>query len=424
MSLLNEERKLTNLFDGTEWNVYQSKLLNLGVGAPGTDLLQHCGDIFCRATEHRMKIDKEQNLSMLFQYGPTSGTYEARFEIAKYFTQMYGSDVKCEDLIITSGASQGLQVILGTLVDLNGYVFVDEYTYMLALDSMKQFQTLNIVCVKMNENGVDLDDFEKLLKEKQFESNKKEFWAMYYTIPTYHNPTGIRFSTEVCEALVKLTRKYDFLITCDDVYNILYYKGTKAPTRLYAYDRKDDDSYRGNVISNGSFSKILGPGVRLGWMEVPKRMKTLLDSSGFINSGGCLNNYTSGVVASLFQLGLAQQHIQRMYDAYKERMLATCAVFEKHLPTGCQMISPEGGYFIWISLGENYNAGEFLKMCMEEEKIFFIVGSRFALNVENRQNCFRLSIAFHGKDKLIDAAERICRCLQKYINNKNKEQNM
>ncbi|XP_061389422.1 uncharacterized protein LOC133324601 [Musca vetustissima] len=419
MSLLNEERNLTNLFDGTDWNVYQSKLLNLGVGAPGTDLLQYCGDIFCKATEHRMKIDKEENSSMLFQYGPTSGPYEARFEIAKYFTEMYGSEVKCEDLIITSGASQGLQVILSTLVDLNGYVFVDEFTYMLALDTMKQFQTLNIVPLKLNENGVDLVELETHVKEKQFKSNKKEFWAMYYTIPTYHNPTGIRFSSEVCQGLVQLARKYDFLITCDDVYNILNYKGVCAPKRLFAYDVKDDIDYKGHVISNGSFSKILGPGVRLGWMEVPRRMKTLLDSCGIINSGGCLNNYTSGIAASLFHLGLAQQHIERMFNAYKERMLATCEVFEKELPSGCQMITPEGGYFIWISMGENFNASDFLKMCMEEEKIFFIVGSRFSLNPEKGQNSFRISIAFHSKEKLVDGAKRICRCLKKYMNKEN-----
>lgn len=149
---------------------------------------------------------------------------------------------------------------------------------MLALDCMKQFQTLNIVSVKLNKNGVDLDDLEQQLKEKQFKSDKKEFWAMYYTIPTYHNPTGIHFSPQVCEALVKLARKYDFLISCDDVYNILCYKGMKVQKRLFAYDAKDDADYKGHVISNGSFSKILGPGVRLGWMEVPRRMKTLLDS--------------------------------------------------------------------------------------------------------------------------------------------------
>lgn len=192
------------------------------------------------------------------------------FEISLYF-------ISSEDLFLTSGATQGLHIILSTLVDLNGIIFVDEVTYMIALDSIKQFHTLNIVPLKLKEDGVDLEYFEKMLREKQFSSSNKEFWAMYYTIPTYHNPTGILFSPEVCEGLVKLARKYDILITCDDVYNILYYKDEKAPKRLLVYDNRKDVDFKGNVISNGSFSKILGPGVRLGWLEMPRRMKQLLD---------------------------------------------------------------------------------------------------------------------------------------------------
>ncbi|XP_075159959.1 uncharacterized protein LOC142233062 [Haematobia irritans] len=415
MALLNEDRKLKNLFDGSDWNVYDSRILNLGVGAPGTDLLQHCADIFCQATEHRLRIDKESNSSMLFQYGPTSGTYEARCEIAKYFTEMYKCEVKSEDLIITSGATQGLHVILSTLVDLNGYIFVDEVTYMLALDSIKQLHTLTIIPIKLKHDGTDLEDLEKHLKEHEFKSTKKEFWGMYYTIPTYHNPTGILFSPDTCKGLVKLARKYDILIACDDVYNILYYNNSKVPKRLFAYDNKGDYDYKGHIISNGSFSKILGPGVRLGWLEAPRRMKTILDNCGIINSGGCLNNYTSGIAASLFQLGLAQTYIRRMYETYKERMLATCSVLEKELPDGCKMSIPEGGYFVWITLASNCSASGFLEICMREENIFFIVGSRFAVAPDKFTNSFRLSIAFHTKEKLVEAAKRICQCLKRYL---------
>ncbi|XP_039966083.1 aromatic amino acid aminotransferase C569.07-like [Bactrocera tryoni] len=128
---------------------------------------------------------------IFFQYGPTSGSFEIRNAIAEYFSSLYVDDrVKSEDLIITTGASQGLHFVLSTLVDLNGVIFVDEVTYMIALDTMKQFTTLTIVPLNLNGDGVDVKELEKIVQEKRFQSKSKTFWAMYYTIPTYHNPTG------------------------------------------------------------------------------------------------------------------------------------------------------------------------------------------------------------------------------------------
>lgn len=99
-----------------------------------------------------------------------------------------------EDLIITTGASHGLHILLSTMLDFEGFVFVDEYTYMIALDSIKHFSTVTIVPVKLNDDGVDLKDLEEKVSKRRFQSKKKEFWGIYYTIPTYHNPTGILFS--------------------------------------------------------------------------------------------------------------------------------------------------------------------------------------------------------------------------------------
>ncbi|XP_030371838.1 uncharacterized protein YER152C [Scaptodrosophila lebanonensis] len=415
MSHENEDPKLKHLFDGSDWNVYETKVLNLGVGAPGTDLLEPCCDIFQQATAHRLKYEKSENRSLLFQYGPTSGCFDVRHEIAKYFSSMYDSAMKSEDLIITTGASQGLHFSLSTLVDFNGYIFVDEYTYMIALDSMKEFTTLTIVPVKLNDDGVDLKDLEAKVRERCFKPNGKEFWAMYYTIPTYHNPTGILFSPAVCRGIVALARKFNFVVICDDVYNILSYDEKPPHVRLLSYDARTDTDFAGHVISNGSFSKILGPGVRLGWLEVPPRLKPILERSGIINSGGCFNNYTAGIIGSLFELGLAQSHISRLYEAYKERMKAVIAVLNEQLPESCTLIVPKGGYFIWISLPEHLNARDFLTYSLEHEKIFFIPGPRFALEGDNGKHCFRLSIAFHKKDKLVDGITRLCRALKDYI---------
>ncbi|KAH8366842.1 hypothetical protein KR200_012142 [Drosophila serrata] len=415
MSQNSEDRKLKHLFDGGAWNVYEPDILNLGVGAPGTDLLSSNCDNFRKATDHCLQRELRDNQSLIFQYGPTSGAFEVRDEIATYFSEMYGSPVKSEDLMITTGATQGLHLLLSTVVDFQGFIFVDEFTYMIALDSMKHFTSLTIVPVKLNDDGVDLKDLEEQVAKRRFDSKTKEFWGIYYTIPTYHNPTGILFSPEICRGIVQLARKYDFLVVCDDVYTILHYGEKPQHSRLMSYDNRSDPDFAGHVISNGSFSKILGPGVRVGWLEVPPRVKPILDGSGFANSGGCLNNYTAGIVGSLFELKLAQEQIARFFEAYKERMLATTQVLRNELPEGCKLVSPTGGYFIWVRIPDSLDAREFLKYTLEHHKIYFIAGPRFSLDGETGKQFFRLSIAFYPKDKLVDGARRLCHALRDYM---------
>lgn len=202
---------------------------------------------------------------------------------------------------------------------------------------------------------------------------------------------------------------------CDDVYNILSFGEKPLHSRLMAYDVRTDANYAGNVISNGSFSKIIGPGVRLGWLEVSPRLKPPLERSGFIRGGGCFNNYTASIVASLFELQLAQSHIERLYKAYKERMLATIQILKTELPEGCSFLAPSGGYFIWISLPIQLDSSEFLKYSREQVKISFIPGPQFAIEDGKGKNHFRLSIAFHGKEKLETGVRRLCLGLKEFI---------
>lgn len=102
--------------------------------------------------------------------------------------------MEAADLVLSAGATNGLHLILSTLVDLNGFVFLDEVTYMIALESIAQFTTMNVIPVKLNDDGVDINDLEAKLKANQFKSKSKMFWGIYYTMPTFHNPTGILFS--------------------------------------------------------------------------------------------------------------------------------------------------------------------------------------------------------------------------------------
>lgn len=160
-------------------------------------------------------------------------------------------------------------LILSTLIDLNGVVFVDEVTYMIVLEAIREFPSLKIVPVKLKDDGVDIQDLErKVLEHKFLPSHGKMFFGCYYTIPAFHNPTGILFSEETCKALVKLARKHELLVVCDDVYNMLYYDDEKAPKRLFEYDCDTDVDFKGNVISNGTFSKILAPGIFVNCLKI------------------------------------------------------------------------------------------------------------------------------------------------------------
>ncbi|CAB0028196.1 unnamed protein product [Trichogramma brassicae] len=276
---------LRHLFDADPaLNVYNSSIVNLSVGAPGPDLLKQCNTLLATATRHRLEEEEKEGKYYLFQYGITSGLWECREELAKFLTRRYGDPVAREDLILTCGATHGLQLILTSVMAPDGVIFVDEVTYMIALDAFKQFPLKRVVSVPMKNDVVDLDELEKLVRAERHKSytlnENKIFWAMYYTVPTFHNPTGMTLTPDMCRRVVKMARDNAFTVVCDDVYNLLHYNNEYPPHRLFNYDdSKDPDYTGGNIISNGSFSKILSPALRVGWIECGPRVVNILKNS-------------------------------------------------------------------------------------------------------------------------------------------------
>lgn len=220
--------------------------------------------------------------------------------------------------------------------------------------------------------------------------------------------------TEINKSLIKLARKYDILIACDDVYNLLPFEEDTPPKRLFSYDSFDDDDFKGNVISNGTFSKLLSPGVRIGWMECAPRIVDAFRDSGVLKSGGAINNYTSGIVASLIELGLAETQLKRCLETYKDQWRALCETLESHLPPSCSFKKPKGGYFIWIKLPVSCDGDALSDYCLKKYKVFAIRGSRFS--IENKcRNFIRLSFAFHPPEVLRMAGKQLCDGIVDYL---------
>ncbi|XP_015119614.1 uncharacterized protein LOC107042891 isoform X2 [Diachasma alloeum] len=413
-----------HLFDGnTAFNVYKKDIVNLSVGAPGPDLLKNCGKMMLKATEHRTAEEEKEGMHYLYQYGLTAGLWECREELSKFLTRRYqDSPVKRENLVLTCGATHGLQLLLTTILSPNGVIFVEEVTYMIALDAFRQFPLIRIVTIPMKEKTVDLEAFDRIVEEEKgrnnyYLSDQKIFWGIFYTIPTYHNPTGMVLPRDKCKMLVEIARKHSIAVACDDVYNLLHYKEGPPPRRLLAHDSPEDSDYKGgNVISNGSFSKILSPAIRLGWIEGPPRVIKILRTSGVLQSGGALNHYVSGVITSLLELKYADEHVDLLQRTYAERLAAVCDTFDRYLPRCCSYDKPEGGYFVWITLPPECDASEFMKWCSEKYKVTAIPGSRFS-NTGEAKNFLRLSFSFHPVETLRDAAQKLCEGMLDYVRN-------
>lgn len=218
----------------------------------------------------------------------------------------------------------------------------------------------------------------------------------------------------VNESLIKLARKYDILIACDDVYNLLPFETDKPPKRLFAYDSFEDEDFKGNVISNGTFSKLLSPGVRVGWIEGGPRIVEALRNAGVLKSGGAMNNYTSGIVCSLIELGLAEKQLKKCLETYKTQRNALCKALDENLPSSCSYVKPKGGYFVWIKLPENCDGDALSEHCLKKFKVFAIRGSRFSFENKAR-NFIRLSFAFHPPDVLRKAGKILCDGIKDYL---------
>ena len=363
-------------------------VIDLGVGQPQVDLLPLAK--MNLAWEHQFK----QGNPEILQYGMQQGDAHLRKELSGFLGQAYNAEVDPEALQMTGGVSQALDLICTLLTRPGDTIIVEEPSYFLALRIFRDHH-LNIVGTPMDENGLIIPALEERVKQY----NPK----LVYTIPVYHNPTGITLSAERREALVRLSVKYGFLIVADEVYQLLAYTDT-PPLPMVFSDAAEQ------VISLGSFSKIMAPGLRLGWMHAHKKLLEPFFMCGLFDSGGGPNPFNAGIVSSAIELGLLKEILLHFKTTYRKRRDVLSRVLHEHLPW-LKFTLPHGGFFIWAELEDGMDAEKLLEMAARHD-VGFQPGIRFS-SMNGLNTFLRLCFAFYGDDDLEEGVARLSCAIEK-----------
>lgn len=360
--------------------------IDLGRGDPQFELLPL--EMLRDAAAHRLGRDEREFL----QYGAEQGDGYFRAALAAFLTPRYGFQVLHDDLLITAGISSALDLLCTLFTQPGDTIFVEEPSYFLALKIFAD-HGLRVASIRTDEAGLAVDDLIRALGE----ATPK----FLYTIPTFQNPSGHTLPAERRQQVIELAQKHGFLVIADEVYQFLAYTQT-PPTSFAAHI----DS--GHVIAVNSFSKILAPGLRLGWLHAHPAIIQKITACGLLDSGGGLNPFTSAIVRSLVENGDLDRNIETLVQTYNQRVQAMDRFLRTHLPAA-EFSTPHGGYFFWLRL-PGVDTQELRKRA-QGHQVGLRQGSLFS-SQNGLRDYFRLSISFYGVDEIEQGILRLKNCLQ------------
>ena len=366
-------------FDGAP----EKGTINFSVGQPSADLLpiallhSAAEKFFAGVTPLEMN------------YGARQGDPRFRTALAAFL-----GDASADSLLLTAGISQALDYVCGHLTRPGDTVFVEEPTYPYSIQVFHD-HGLKIVGLPLDGRGMDLAALERLLTEHRP--------RLVYTIPSYHNPTGQLLDRARRERLVALSREHDFIIAADEVYQLLHYGSPPPPSLGSMADR-------GNVISLGTFSKILAPGLRLGWIQTNAALMQRLLATGALVSGGNFNHFASHVVRQLLEDGRLTSFVAELRTKYAARAEAMDEALRAHLDGIVRWQKPEGGYFFWLETPAGTDI-EKLQAAARDTGTGFLAGIACS-TCGGQRHCLRLSFAHYTVPEIQEGIARLGRAFR------------
>jgi len=334
------------------------------------------------------------------QYGLTEGYVPLRQFIVE---RMQAMGVPCgiQNILITSGSQQSLDLIGKVLIDPGDHIVVEEPTYMGMLDAWRLYGA-DYCGVESDEFGTDPFSLEDALVAGPAK--------LIYTVPNFHNPTGVTTTPARRNEIVRMGRQYGATIIEDDPYGPLRYDGDHL-TSLIALDAQgigatpDDPLAGGNVLYLGTFSKSLCPGFRLAWIVGPVEAITKLTEIK-LNADLHTSTFAQVVAYEVAKDGFLEEHLERLRVGYKERRDLMLALIEELFPPNVHWNRPEGGLFLWVQLPDHVNATDLLKHAVAEHQVAYVPGTPFYPH-GGGHNTFRLNFSHASPDRIEEGIKRL-----------------
>ncbi len=334
-------------------------------------------------------------------YGADQGAGPLLAWLRERIERVEGRSPAPDQIVITGGISSGLDQLCTLCTAPGDVVLVEAPTYHLAVRILRD-HPLDLLPVPTDDAGLRIDALAATIAELRRAGRRPR---LLYTIPTFHNPTGVSLSATGRAALVELAATEELLIVEDDVYRELSYDGP-APPSLWSL------APTGTVARLGSFAKSLAPGLRLGWLTGGAALVGRIVGCGLLDSGGGVNHFTAMAVAELCAAGLFDAHVERLRAAYRARRNALIQALAEHLPPGCAWTAPGGGYFVWVTLPEGMDAAALLPYA-EAAGVAYLPGSRFYLD-GGGAGALRLAFSMYPPEELAEGARRLREAIGSY----------
>jgi 2-aminoadipate transaminase len=362
------------------------EVISLAGGLPDTSTFPP------RSFAAQMTKIAQESAAEALQYGPTEGFDETKDCILEVMAAE-GMLPDPEDIIVTTGGQQAIDLVCKTLVDPGDVVICEAPTYPGAVPVFCSYQA-DVVQIECDQDGMRIDLLEELLEKLRHKGRRPKF---VYSVPTFQNPAGVTLSLERRARLVELARANELLVVEDSPYGLLRYGGEALPP-LYQLDGGDF------VIYLGTFSKILSPGIRLGWAVAPPPVmeKIVLGKQA---ADLCTSTLTQYFVREYFAEGRWRQYIEDLVEIYRGRRDVMLAALREHFPAEATWTKPQGGLFIWATLPDYIDTSDLLAKALRAN-VAFVPGQGAYVDGRGRHS-MRLNFSGVGEEEIREGVQRI-----------------